>query len=89
MSRIKTIQTLVPLFLIFILMNVLVVVAQQGDAAGTTYTVPNVTANCAMVFSFAALPSAASIPTLGEWGLIILSGLMGLFVVGMRRRRML
>jgi len=59
------------------------------DAAGTTYTVPNVTANCAMVFSFAALPSAASIPTLSEWGLIILSGLMGLFVVGMRRRRML
>ena len=39
MSRTKTIQTLFPLFLIFILMNVLVVVAQQGDAAGTTYEV--------------------------------------------------
>ena len=62
------------------------------DVAGTTYTVPNVTANCGMVFSFAALPPATgahSIPTLSEWGLIILSGLMGLFVVGIRRRQML
>ena len=62
------------------------------DAAGTTYTVPNVTANCAMVFSFAALPpvpaSPQAIPTLSEWGLIILSALMGLFMVGMQRRRM-
>jgi LysM repeat protein len=39
MSRKKTIQGLLPLFLIFILMNVLVVVAQQGDAAGITYEV--------------------------------------------------
>ena len=60
------------------------------DAAGTTYTVPNVVANCDMVFSFAALPpSVASIPTLSEWGMIILSGLMVLFMVGMRRRQML
>lgn len=61
------------------------------DAAGTTYTVPNVTAGCAMVFNFAAVaaPSAAhSIPTLSEWGLIILSALVGLFMVAMRRRQM-
>ena len=33
--------------------------------------------------------SPLAIPTMSEWGLIILSGLMGLFVVGMRRRQML
>lgn len=32
--------------------------------------------------------SPASIPTLSEWGLIILSALMGLFALGMHRRRM-
>ena len=32
--------------------------------------------------------STASIPTLNEWGLIILSALMGLFRVGVQRRRM-
>ena len=32
--------------------------------------------------------STASIPTLNEWGLIILSALMGLFMVGVQRRRM-
>jgi len=66
--------------------------AGSFDVAGTTYTVPNVTANCAVVFSFAALPPApvapASIPTLSQWGLAILSALMGLFMVGMHRRRM-
>ena len=33
--------------------------------------------------------ASASIPTLSEWGLITLSALMGLFVVGVGRRRML
>ena len=33
-------------------------------------------------------PAPASIPTLSEWGLIMLSALMGLFMVGMHRRRM-
>src|SRR5690606_27320500 len=45
------------------------------DTSNTVYTVPNVTAACAMVFSFAAVvPSPStpqSIPTLSEWGLII------------------
>ena len=61
------------------------------DATNTTYTVPNVTANCAMVFSFAAVAAAAnpqSIPTLSEWGLIIMSALIALCMVAMRRRRM-
>ena len=34
----------------------------------------------------AAAVSAASIPTLGEWGLVILSALVGLLALGMRRR---
>lgn len=62
------------------------------DVTNTTYTVPNVTANCAMVFSFAAVAAAAnpqSIPTLSEWGLIIMSALIALCMVALRRRRML
>lgn len=60
------------------------------DAASTTYTVPSVTANCAMVFGFAAMAPAASvqgIPTLSQWGLMILSALMALLMIGMRRRQ--
>lgn len=58
------------------------------DGAGTTYTVPNITTDCSVVFSFPALPaSAASIPTLSEWGLIILSALMGVLTLGALRRR--
>ncbi|QXL83590.1 IPTL-CTERM sorting domain-containing protein [Comamonas sp. NLF-1-9] len=34
------------------------------------------------------MASPAAIPTLSEWGLIILSALMGLLMVGMHRRRM-
>ncbi len=60
------------------------------EASNTVYTVPNVTAACAMVFSFAAVVpppnSAQSIPTLSEWGLIILSALLALCMVAMRRR---
>lgn len=54
------------------------------DATNTTYTVPNVTATCAMVFSFAAVAAPQSIPTLSEWGLIIMSVLMALGMVIMR-----
>jgi hypothetical protein len=36
----------------------------------------------------AAAGGAAAIPTLSEWGLLILSVLMGVFMVGMQRRRM-
>jgi uncharacterized repeat protein (TIGR01451 family) len=60
------------------------------NADKTQYTVPNVTANCAMVFKFAAAPAVAStaaIPTLNEWGVLILSGVMGLLVLGVSRRR--
>ena len=59
------------------------------DATNTTYTVPNVTATCAMVFSFAAVAAPQSIPTLSEWGLVIMSALMALGMVIMRRRQML
>lgn len=62
--------------------------AGSFDGAGTTYTVPNVTADCSVVFSFPALAaSAASIPTLSEWGLILLSALMGVLTLGGLRRR--
>lgn len=52
-----------------------------------TYTVTNATTSCAVAFAFrAAVP--ASIPTLSEWGLIILSVLMGLSMLVVRRRQM-
>lgn len=60
------------------------------NADKTTYTVPNVTANCAMVFKFAVAPvvaSPAAIPTLSEWGMIILTAVMGLAAFGASRRR--
>jgi hypothetical protein len=42
-----------------------------------------------MVFSFAAVAAPQSIPTLSEWGLVIMSALMALGMVIMRRRQML
>lgn len=56
-----------------------------------TYTVTNVVASCAVAFAFAGGAGAqvASIPTLSEWGLIILSALIGLVMLGMRRRQMI
>lgn len=56
-----------------------------------TYTVTNVAASCAVAFAFAGGAGAqvASIPTLSEWGLIILSALIGLAMLGMRRRQMI
>ncbi|AVP57138.1 IPTL-CTERM sorting domain-containing protein [Pulveribacter suum] len=57
-----------------------------------TYAVNNAQADCVANFAFAAPAPAggnvAGIPTLSEWGLVILSSLMGLFMVGMHRRRM-
>ena len=50
-----------------------------------TYTL-TAAASCAVAFAF--VPAATSIPTLSEWGLAILSALMGLAMVGMRRRQM-
>lgn len=51
-----------------------------GTDAGNSVTLP---ANSVVTVS-----APASIPTLSEWGLIILSALMGLFMFGMGRRRM-
>ena len=53
-----------------------------------TYTVAGVTASCAVVFAFTVPSSTAAIPTLNEWGLLILSALLGLGVAltGARRR---
>lgn len=60
-----------------------------STTAPYTYTVTGATADCAVAFAFGAAPgpTPASIPTLSEWGLIILSTLMGLFALGMHRRR--
>lgn len=60
------------------------------DATNTVYTVPSVTASCGVVFSFAAVAAAANpqaIPTLSEWGLILMSALIALCMVIMHRRR--
>ena len=56
-----------------------------------TYTVNNAQADCVANFAFAAPAPAGGVTgilTLSEWGLIILSALMGLLMVGMQRRRM-
>lgn len=53
---------------------------------GNTYTTNPVNASCTVAFSFVMVPT--SIPTLSEWGLLILSALMALFFVGMHRRQM-
>ncbi len=58
-----------------------------SPVAPFTYTVANAAASCTVAFAFAT-PTPASIPTLSQWGLIVLSALMGLFMVGMHRRRM-
>lgn len=57
-----------------------------GTLVGNTYTTNPVNASCTVAFSFVLVP--ASIPTLSEWGLLILSALMALFFVGMHRRQM-
>lgn len=60
-----------------------------STTAPYTYTVTNAAASCAVAFAFGAAPTApTSIPTLSEWGLIILTALMGLFALTMHRRRM-
>lgn len=57
-----------------------------GNLVGNTYTTNPVNASCTVAFSFVMAPT--SIPTLSEWGLLILSALMALFFVGMHRRQM-
>ena len=63
-----------------------------SPTAPYTYTVNAAAASCVANFAFVAAGpgsgGATSIPTLSEWGLIILSALMALFALGMRRRQM-
>lgn len=63
--------------------NLPVTVTGSGNGGGVPKSSPVVAGGVPVG---AAAP--ASIPTLSEWGLIILSALMGLFMVGMHRRRM-
>jgi len=56
------------------------------DAAFTTYTVPAMAADCTAVFRFEAVAGPAPVPTLSEWGMILLSGLLA-FMVWLHRRR--
>ena len=48
-----------------------------GTLVGTTYTTNPVNASCTVGVTFVAIPT--SIPTLSEWGLLILSALMAAF----------
>lgn len=56
------------------------------NAGFTTYTVPAVAASCAVVFRFEPIPTVASIPTLSEWGMIIMSVLLAMMAWVHRRR---
>ena len=58
-----------------------------STTAPYTYTVTNAT-NCTASFAFVASSTAHAIPTLSEWGMIILTALMALVFVGARRRQM-
>lgn len=57
-----------------------------GALVGTTYTTNAITADCTVAATFTQATPAA-IPTLSEWGLILLAGLLGLFGMGVMRRR--
>lgn len=63
--------------------NVPVTVTGSGNGDGVPKSTPVVAGGVPI-----GAPTPAAIPTLSEWGLIILSSLMGLFMVVMRRRRM-
>ena len=60
-----------------------VTVTGSGNGGGVPKATPVVAGGVPV-----GAPAPAAIPTLSEWGLIILSALMGLFMVGMHRRRM-
>lgn len=57
-----------------------------GTLVGNTYTTNPVNASCTVGVTFVAIPT--SIPTLSEWGLLILSALMGVFFLVSQRRQM-
>ena len=57
-----------------------------GTLVGDTFTTAAVSVPCTVAVSFAAIPAETyAVPTLSQWGLIMLSVLMGLFFVGTRR----
>ncbi len=58
-----------------------------GTLVGTTYTTNPVNASCTVGVTFVALAVPASIPTLSEWGLLILSALMAAFFIYFHRRQ--
>ena len=58
------------------------------NANFTAYTIPSVAADCTAVFRFAPAPvDANAIPTLSEWGMVLLSALLAA-MVWMHRRRL-
>jgi uncharacterized repeat protein (TIGR01451 family) len=59
-----------------------------GTLVGNTYTTNPVNASCTVAVSFVTLSAPASIPTLSEWGLLILSVLMVAFFAVLHRRQM-
>ena len=61
--------------------------AGSFSADRLTYTVPAIVGSCAVVFDY-LLTTTHAIPTLSEWGMIILTALMALVFVGARRRQM-
>ena len=62
-----------------------VTTSTTGDADPSNNTLPR---SITVAAAGGAGGNPAAIPTLSEWGLIILSGLMGLFMAGAYRRRM-
>lgn len=58
-----------------------------GTLVGTTYTTNPVNASCTVGVTFVALAVPASIPTLSEWGLLILSALMAALFIYFHRRQ--
>ena len=58
-----------------------------GTLVGNTYTTNPVNASCTVGVTFVAIAVPASIPTLSEWGLLILSALMAAFFIYFHRRQ--
>lgn len=62
--------------------------ACTGILSNNTFTVNNVQNDCFVRIRFVPKDALTSVPTLSEWGLIILSVAMGLFALGVRRQQM-
>lgn len=59
-----------------------------GTLSGNTFTTSPVAANCTVDVTFEFVAQANAVPTLSQWGLLMLSALMGLMVLGARRKHM-